>query len=607
MGEAREVGTIHKIGGQTEGLKPSELRQLERLFRRRVPTNDLLSPELADQLVAAAHDLGRSVGVLVARTGHVTHVLVGGQKGLPIPVLRKREAAARLSGWRAILARPEAGGPTRDELVALAMQRLDALVVLGAEKTQAHSAEVSLVHLRAESEAGQDAWAVEGPMKLRDALDWPFEGWLSDLEASMAESSVGRAVADGKERALLISLQTGRTTKLAAEESLAELAELARTAGAEVVGRHLQKKDKPDGATFIGSGKVDELALASRAAAATLVVVDAELAPSQQANLEDAFGLKVIDRTALILDIFAQRAQTREGKLQVELAQLKYALPRVRTAASGLSRQGGGIGSRGPGETRLEVDRRRIHTRIAFLEKQVDDVKRHRDLQRRRRQRAGLPQVAIMGYTNAGKSTLLNTLTRAGVLAEDKLFATLDPVTRQLMLPSGRAVLLTDTVGFIQNLPTTLVAAFRATLEEVSEADVLLHVVDASHPNLAVHLAAVASIVEELGASDRPMVTALNKVDRIEDRAALAEVKATLAIPVEISAHTQEGLETLMAILAGEVELVPPETEEPPPPEPLPNPPPRQGPAVLEPEGHHEQHLGVESPPYPPSVVGPHG
>jgi GTP-binding protein HflX len=278
-----------------------------------------------------------------------------------------------------------------------------------------------------------------------------------------------------------------------------------------------------------------------------MVVVDSELSPSQQAKLEDAFGLKVVDRTQLILDIFAQRAQTKEGKLQVELAQLNYMLPRLRGTGTAMSRLGGGIGTRGPGETKLETDRRRIYTRIAHLEGEVENIKKHRGMQRKSRQRRGVVQVALMGYTNAGKSTLLNALTRADVLAENKLFATLDPITRKLRLPGGDTVLLTDTVGFIQRLPTQLVAAFRATLEEVTEADILLHVIDASHPNVEEHLRAVTEVLEELEASDKPTITALNKIDLVTDPGGLEKLEQEVAHPVEISALTGDGLMDLLA------------------------------------------------------------
>jgi len=304
---------------------------------------------------------------------------------------------------------------------------------------------------------------------------------------------------------------------LPAEESLAELAELARTAGAEVVGRATQKLDQPVAATYIGKGKVEEITEARKAADANVVIFDDELSPSQQRNLEKALGVKVIDRTALILDIFATRAHTREGRLQVALAQMQYLLPRLAGQWSHLERMEGAIGLRGPGETQIETDRRLIRSRISKIKRDLEEVRTQRALYRRRRERNGMPVVALVGYTNAGKSTLMHALSGADVLAEDKLFATLDPVTRRLRLSTGEVVLLTDTVGFIQKLPTDLVAAFRATLEELAEADLLLHVIDISHRNAYEHTQSVEATLGDLGVGERPTLLALNKVDLLRD------------------------------------------------------------------------------------------
>ena len=300
---------------------------------------------------------------------------------------------------------------------------------------------------------------------------------------------------------------------LPAAESLSELAELARTAGARVVGRTTQRLDHPAVATYIGSGKVEEVKAAAAELEANVVIFDDELAPSQQRNLEKALGTKVIDRTALILDIFATRAHTREGRLQVALAQMQYLLPRLAGQWSHLERMEGAIGTRGPGETQIETDRRLINSRISRFKRELEDVRTQRALYRRRRQRNGIPVIALVGYTNAGKSTLMRALSGADVLAENKLFATLDPVTRRLRLATGEVVLLTDTVGFIQKLPTDLVAAFRATLEELAEADLLLHVIDISHPNAFEQTQAVDATLADLGVVERPRLLALNKVD----------------------------------------------------------------------------------------------
>lgn len=345
------------------------------------------------------------------------------------------------------------------------------------------------------------------------------------------------------------------------EDSLSELALLSATAGVEVVGHVTQRLERPRPATLIGTGKIEELLDLALASHANLVIFDDELSPRQQRELEKELGeeIRVVDRTALILDIFARHASTREGAVQVELAQYEYRLPRLTRAWTHLARQaggraggaGGGVGVRGPGETQLEVDRREIGRRIAMLKRQLEDIRKQRHHHRRKRRESAIPVVALVGYTNAGKSTLLNRLTNADVRAENQLFATLDPTTRRTDLPSGHHALLTDTVGFIQKLPTELVAAFRATLEEVTEADVLLHVVDASHPNLEEQVAAVEEVLEELDAGNKPIITALNKIDRLDRSDALVQERLHHSLgefpnAVAVSALTGEGMDALM-------------------------------------------------------------
>ena len=315
------------------------------------------------------------------------------------------------------------------------------------------------------------------------------------------------------ERAYLVAVDPRRRSGWDAEESLDELAQLAETAGAEIAGSAIQHIDTPNPKSYVGKGKLAEIVSERDELQYDTLILDDELSPSQQRHLEDATGIKVIDRTALILDIFARRAQTREGRLQVELAQLEYLLPRLAGQWSHLERLGGGIGTRGPGESQLETDRRLIRGRIGRLKEQIERVRRHRSLYRRNRARQGLPTIALVGYTNAGKSTIMNALSGAGVQAEERLFATLDPVTRRVELAPGRAVLLTDTVGFIQKLPTQLIAAFRATLEELDDADLLLHVIDITHPAAGQQRLSVQATLAELGLSTRPFLELLNKVD----------------------------------------------------------------------------------------------
>ncbi|MBC7249039.1 MAG: GTPase HflX [Anaerolineae bacterium] len=361
------------------------------------------------------------------------------------------------------------------------------------------------------------------------------------------------------ERGFLVGVELKNKYALwTVEDSLAELAQLARTAGIEVVGQTYQRLDSIVPATFIGKGKVQELVDLHAELDFDVLIFDEELSPRQQRELEEAFAdeVKVLDRTALILDIFAQHAHTREGALQVELAQYEYRLPRLTRAWTHLARQVGGaagrggiggVGLRGPGETQLEVDRRRIRERIAHLKRELEEVRTHLRLYRQRRQREGIPVVALVGYTNAGKSTLLNALSGADVYVADQLFATLDPTTRRVELPGGQVVLFTDTVGFIQKLPTQLVAAFRATLEEVAEADLLLHVVDVTHRNVYEQVAAVHDTLAEIGVAEKPMVNALNKVDRLRDPQALAELVADFPDSVPISALRGHGLDLLLA------------------------------------------------------------
>jgi len=364
-----------------------------------------------------------------------------------------------------------------------------------------------------------------------------------------------------KEQAILVGVElAGMPSHLDLDDSLAELALLTKTAGVAVIGSITQRLETPNPATFIGTGKLEELHTLVLETGASVVIFDDELSPRQQREIEKVLGenIKVLDRTALILDIFAHHAQTREGAVQVELAQYEYRLPRLTRAWTHLARQSGGraggasggVGVRGPGETQLEVDRREISRRIAFLKRQLEEIRQQRSLHRRHRRQSGAPVIALVGYTNAGKSTLLNALSNANVLSVDQLFATLDPTTRRTDLPSGQVVLLTDTVGFIQKLPTMLVASFRATLEEVTEANVLLHVVDLSHPNMDEQVGAVEEVLEELEAGNKLVITALNKVDRLDLTQPEEQERVNMALAaypnaVVVSALTGEGLPTL--------------------------------------------------------------
>lgn len=349
-----------------------------------------------------------------------------------------------------------------------------------------------------------------------------------------------------KEKALLVSVDTG---EFDAEVSIDELEELAHTAGAEVLGKLIQKRERPEAATFVGAGKLAEIIAFCSAQDVDLLIFDSELTPSQQRNLEKLTGVRVIDRTMLILDIFAARARTGEGKLQVELAQLKYSLPRLAGQGQSLSRLGGGIGTRGPGESKLESDRRHINRRIQKLEEQLRELEKRRDLLRRRRRKDGVQTVAIVGYTNAGKSTLMNALTKAGVLAEDKLFATLDPTSRALTLPDGRKVMLVDTVGLIRRLPHKLVEAFKSTLEEAAQASVILNVCDASDEHCSEHLEVTKKLLDELGCASTPVVSVMNKCDLVGNIYSMP----TFGKTVLISALCERGFDELLAAIQKEL------------------------------------------------------
>jgi GTPase len=352
-----------------------------------------------------------------------------------------------------------------------------------------------------------------------------------------------------RERAVIGAVRLPSQRRFQVEESLDELAALVTAAGAEVAARVIQERPARTPALYVGRGKIEEIGEMARAQGANLFVSDDALSPVQERNISETSGLKVIDRTALILDIFAQRARTAEGKLQVELAQLTYLLPRLVGQWKHLERLGGGIGTRGPGETQLETDRRIIQKRVQRIRRDLEGVQTHRRLQRKGRRRSGVPVVALVGYTNAGKTTLMNRLTGSQLHAADQLFVTLDPAARLVNSGIGKPFVLTDTVGFIRKLPHELVAAFRATLEELTEADVLLHVVDASQPALDDHLAAVESLLEELEVGDRPTILVLNKLDRVESTASLETLMASRPRVVGVSAATGKGIESLLAAI----------------------------------------------------------
>jgi len=459
-----------------------------------------------------SRDTGRQVGVLVDRRGSVTHVMVGDARSIELPDWgRMRAGLGRLRGLRCIHTHLSDEGLTRDDLNDLVLLRLDAMVTLAATDDGlpglAHVAALRATYDR------------EEPIQYLDPappaqLDLDFREWIRALEEELARQDRTREVVAG-ERAILVSVTAGRREE-DVEMQAEELVELARSAGVEVVQEVAQKRPRPDPKLLIGSGKLQDLNILAFQYDVDLVIFDQNLTPTQARNLSERLDLRVIDRTQLILDIFAQHARTRDGKLQVELAQLRYRLPRLAQRADvSLSRLAGGIGGRGPGETKLEVDRRRTRDRVRRLERELAKLGKQREERRRRRNRRDVPVLSIVGYTNAGKSTLLRALTKSDVLIEDKMFATLDPTSRRLRFPREREVIITDTVGFIRDLPADLVAAFRATLEELGDADLLFHVVDAAAPGIERRIAAVRGILDEIGRGETPELLVFNQIDRL--------------------------------------------------------------------------------------------
>jgi GTPase len=533
---------LREIFGNTSGLKSSEQQKLQNTYRRRVSPQEIVSPELARHLTELSRETHRQVGVLINRKGEIEHVLVGDAHQLELPDIgRARAGQVRLRGLRLVHTHLKSEPLTKDDLTDLALLRLDLVAAIGVG-AEGLPGVLHYAHLVPAADDSAALWRTETLPSVHGEQPEVLST-LNALEAELNRTAAARKVS-GRERAILVAVCLDGN-RARAEASLAELTELARTAGVEVVDRVLQMRRDPDPRYLIGRGKLEELNLRSMQAMADVLVFDKDLTPSQGRHIAEDTSLKVLDRTQLILDIFAQRAQSADGKLQVELAQLKYRLPRLSQADEGLSRLAGGIGGRGPGETKLEIDRRRVRDRINHLEKRIEGLSRERQVRRAQRNRRDLPVISIVGYTNAGKSTLLNAITNAEVLAENKLFATLDPTSRRLRFPQEREVIITDTVGFIRDLPKDLVNAFRATLEELTDASLLLHVVDVADPARDEQVKAVEGILESLALTDKPRLMVWNKADLLP----ADEVEALLRTHggVAISAQTREGLATLLA------------------------------------------------------------
>ena len=487
---------------------------MERLYRRRVPPAEFCTHELAARLVEISSDIRRQVGILVNRYGVVEHVICGDEKGLVIPELRDYPLGKRsLRGLRLIHTHLKNEQISEDDITDLSLLRLDLLAALlftpGKPQIFAQMAHLSPAH-------GGPSAVVE-PVRPLERIDLDFAHFIPELEADLERATrLTSKGGEALERAILISV-TITGTRQEAEDSIAELRELARTARVEALDAFIQRPRKLNPRFLMGEGKMRDVVIRALQRGASMLIFDQELTPAQIRSISAMTELKVIDRSQLILDIFARRAKSLDGKVQVELAQLKYLLPRLTGRGVQMSRLMGGIGGRGPGETKLETDRRRIRDRIASLERELKELSRGRDQRRRQRVKAGVPIISIVGYTNAGKSTLLNALTQSDVFTEDLLFATLDTSTRRLRFPREREVIITDTVGFIRSLPASLMGAFKATLEELRDADLLLHVVDAANPRFEDQIAQVGRILEELELGDKPQLLVFNKADLLAE------------------------------------------------------------------------------------------
>jgi GTP-binding protein HflX len=538
---------MREVFGNTTGLAPGALKALERVYRRRVPSDRIVTPELVRSLVDASNETKRQVGALVHRSGDVDCVIVGHATGLLLPDIgRLRAAEGRFRALRLVHTHLFGEPLTKDDLIDLTRLRLDL---------------VAAILINGEGEPRSLTWAYNVPSRDDHARPYEVVGpvpygqpqpnfgeLISSLEAEFAQLRRARTVRGKDGRAILIHVGEKRQKSALprAKSRLSELVSLAQTAGVEVADSIIQLRDHPDPRWVVGRGKLDEIVMRSIDLDAETLIFDCELSPSQSSSLAKQTDLKIIDRTQLILDIFAQRAESKDGKLQVELAQLKYALPRLQQKDDALSRLTGGIGGRGPGETKLEIGRRRARERVHRLEKELSELGARRRERRKRRAEGTLPVIALVGYTNAGKSTLLNRLTDAGVLAEDKLFATLDPRARRLALPDARDCVLTDTVGLIRAMPKDLFAAFRATFEEAADADLIVEVIDASDVEYEEHLQTTEAVLTELELEQKPRLRVYNKVDRLAaDQRAAFENEAGVCV----SALDGDGIERLLAAL----------------------------------------------------------
>ncbi len=531
---------MKSLHGNTHGLKPNQLRRIQKLYQRRVSPSEIVTPEFARQLTELSHETNRQIGVLIDRKGYVEYVTVGDARRIELPDFKRvRVAADRFRGLRCVHTHLRGEELTRDDLTDLALLRLDLMAAIDVDGRTGLPGVVRAAHILPSTSTNHgngngDQFGFLRPT-IPSQLDINFLELMEALEAEMARNRRTVKRTGTGDAAILVHVTTGAVSE--AEDSMAELRELALSAGVAIVDEIIQRRPVIDPRTVMGKGKLDELLIRAMQIGADAVIFDRELQPAQVRSISDATDLKVVDRSQLILDIFAQRAQSREGKIQVELAQLKYMLPRLVVGQdSAFSRLAGGIGGRGPGETKLETDRRRVRDRIHRLEKELAAQRGHREQRRKERLRHQVPIVSIVGYTNAGKSTLLNVLTASHVVAEKRMFATLDPTTRRLRLPREREIIINDTVGFIRALPPDLLAAFRSTIEEIADSSLLIHLVDGSNPRWEQQIASVEITLAELDLADIPRLLVFNKTDLVDPQTLTA---------MEREVRTQAGADAL--------------------------------------------------------------
>ncbi|MEY3011549.1 MAG: hypothetical protein RIT45_284 [Pseudomonadota bacterium] len=537
-----------KLVGRTDGLGAGDRAGLERLFRYHTPVDRLVGDTLGRHMAALSSRLRRQIGVLLDRRGEVTHVIVGDDTKLELPdVGRLRASKGRLRGVRLVHTHLKGEGLTDDDLTDLARLGLDVVVAVTLDGDLPNQLHVGHIVPTRPGEVVRDV----RPHVTLDPIAWPgaefdADALIRDLETQLARAVPDVQMVDARERALIIHV--GTESQAEADDRLDELAELCRTARVEVLGRVVQRR-AVDPKTVLGSGRLESVVLEAMQQDASLLVFDRELSPAQMRSVARATEMKILDRTQLILDIFAGRARSRDGQIEVELAQLRYALPRLGSRDDAMSRLTGGIGGVGPGETKLEIDKRRARDRMHRLEQELQRLRRSRDLRRDRRRRSEVPTVALCGYTNVGKSSLLNALSKSDIFTENLLFATLDPTSRRIRRAGGSELIITDTVGFIRDLPKELMGAFHATLEEARDADLIVVVGDASHPHLESQLQSVDRILREQDLGEMPRMLVLNKSDAVHDLATVRELCERRDAAL-VSAANRDGLPELLERLA---------------------------------------------------------